>query len=119
MKGSEIDICCKYGFAVNLLIENIEDLIEDVYNGCDIEEVEREIDWAKVPRMTKVQVRDSKERMWTNSYFVGYSGYKEGYYPYLATVCIDDEFTGIKRRGMAYKFCRIHPDVEIPEEWYK
>ena len=45
MKGSEIDICCKYGFAVNLLITKIEDLIEDVSNGCDIEEVEEKLDF--------------------------------------------------------------------------
>ena len=90
------------------------DAIKNVFT-----EIKREIDWTKVPRMTKVQVRDYKDKEWANSYFVGYSRYKEGYYPYLATVYIDDEFTGIKRRGVAYKFCRIHPDVEIPEEWYK
>ena len=48
MKGSEIDICCKYGFAVNLLITNIEDLIEDVSNGCDIEEVEDKLEFMQM-----------------------------------------------------------------------
>ena len=45
MKGSEIDVCCKYGFAVSLIIDEIEYLIEDVNNGCGIEEVEEKLDF--------------------------------------------------------------------------
>ena len=48
MKSNEIDVCCKYGFAVNLLITNIEDLIEDVSNGCDIEEVEDKLEFMQM-----------------------------------------------------------------------
>ena len=48
MKSNEIDVCCMYGFAVNLLIENIEDLTKDVYNGCDIEEVEDKLEFIQM-----------------------------------------------------------------------
>ena len=82
-------------------------------------EVKREIDWTKVPRMTKVQVRDCEDKEWINNYFIGYSGYIEGYYPYLATAYYDDDFTDVKSNGMGYNFCRIHPSVAIPAEWYK
>ena len=43
MKDNEIDVCCKYGLAVSLIIDEIEYLIEDVNNGCGIEEVEEKL----------------------------------------------------------------------------
>ena len=48
MENKEIEICCKYGFAVNLLIENIEDIIEYVSNGCDIEEIEDKLGFMEI-----------------------------------------------------------------------
>ena len=84
------------------------------------EEIKREIDWSKVPRGTKVQVKDKEEREWENSYFIKYeSGKKE--YPFQANEWQDDDYTGFKMEQYSdfYKYCRIHESVEIPEEWYK
>lgn len=33
MDKRDVDVCCKYGFSVNLLIDNIECLIEDMEYG--------------------------------------------------------------------------------------
>ena len=48
MKDNEIEICCRYSFAVDLLIKNIEVLAEDVFNGCDIEEVEDKMEFMQM-----------------------------------------------------------------------
>lgn len=83
-------------------------------------EFKREIDWTKVPRGTKVQVRDyEEERKWINAYFVEQT--KSTTHPFRASVCLDDEFTGVIMEDNAHlwKYCRIHESVEIPDEWYK
>lgn len=84
------------------------------------EEIKREIDWTKVPRGTKVQVRDDKERQWRNRYFVKLE-VLDGYFPFIANVHLDDNYTGYKMETEAidWQYCRIHPSVEIPDEWYK
>ena len=80
---------------------------------------EKEIDWSKVPRGTKVQVRDYENGKWKNRYFVKYK---------LNTKCSfevskikDDDFIKLKMESTSsiWKYCRIHPSVEIPNEWYK
>lgn len=38
MDKREIDICCKYGFSVNLLVDNIECVIEDILYGDEVTE---------------------------------------------------------------------------------
>lgn len=74
---------------------------------------EKEIDWRKVPRMTKVQVY--KNGVWHNKYFCGLSEDNE----YLATDRLDDDYIGFKSKGFPWFHCRINPSVKIPEEWYK
>ena len=84
------------------------------------EEIKREIDWTKVPRGTKVQVRDCEEwGRWINAYFVEQT--KSTTHPFRTSICLDDEFTGVTMEGNTHlwKYCRIHESVEIPDEWYK
>lgn len=38
MNKKEVDVCCKYGFSVGLLIDNIECMFEDIADGEEIEE---------------------------------------------------------------------------------
>ena len=83
-------------------------------------EIQREIDWTKVPRGTKVQVRDNEKQKWENAYFVSYA---ENVFPlsFESSPIKDDEFTKFKaeRFSKVFEYCRIHPSVEIPNEWYK
>ena len=79
-------------------------------------EIKREIDWTKVPRMTKVQVRDYDSQEWQNKYFCSY---KSDTHIVYATAYHDDNFAGIRQPGSHWEYCRIHPSVEIPDEWYK
>lgn len=87
----------------------------EIFNTT-FEEFKREIDWSKVPRGTKVQVRDSASRVWKNAYFI--KSYKEGF---TTNIWLDDDYVGFKmeKYSVFYNYCRIHPSVEIPDEWYK
>lgn len=84
------------------------------------EEIEREIDWTKVPRGTKVQVRDNEKQKWENAYFVSYA---ENVFPlsFESSPIKDDEFTKFKaeRFSKIFEYCRVHESVLIPDEWYK
>lgn len=77
---------------------------------------EREIDWTKVPKGTKVQVRDNEGDKWVNRYFNYYDTYNEYF---LVGICLDDNFTVYEMNKIWYKECKIHPSVEILDEWYK
>lgn len=97
--------------------------IEVSYNTVlDIEfvEIKKEIDWTKVPRGTKVQVRNDTNQKWKNAYLVSYS---DNVFPlsFESSPIKDDEFTEFKAERISALFscCRIHKSVEIPEEWYK
>ena len=87
----------------------------EVKNGYFVE-AKREIDWTKIPQGTKVQVRDYENEEWVNRYFNCYDTYSRHC---LLGMCLDDNFTGYKMSKTWYQKCRIHPSVEIPEEWYK
>lgn len=95
-------------------------LYNQVVNGYFVE-IEKEIDWTKVPRGTKVQVRDSENQEWSNAYFSKILKSKNTDYPFRASFINDDEFTklNLDDTSWGYKCCRIHKSVEIPEEWYK
>lgn len=73
-----------------------------------------EIDWSKVFKWTKVQVRASGEDEWKNAY---YQEYSDGQFK----VCFNelDTFTHIGGEEFFFTQCRIHPKQEIKEEWYK
>lgn len=91
----------------------------EVLNGYFVE-IKREIDWTKVPRGTKVQVRDNEKQKWENAYFVSYA---ENVFPlsFESSPIKDDEFTKFKaeRFSKIFEYCRIHESVAIPDEWYK
>lgn len=86
----------------------------------ELEKIEKEIDWSKVPRGTKVQVKDNEKGSWRNAYFSKFIKENEEY-SFRASFINDDEFTNIKMddNEWGYKYCRIHESVEIREEWYK
>ena len=92
----------------NLL--NSTNLLEKIW------ERPREIDWTKVPRWIKVQVKDYHEEPWRNAYFIRLDD-SNGDYPYKITFC--DTFTLVENCICGYMQCRIHPEQEIKEEWYK
>lgn len=83
-------------------------------------EVNKEIDWSKIPKGTKVQVRDKEEDKWENRYFISFN-LKNKELPYKTSSCLDDNFSGYEMQysSSSYKYCRIHPSVTIPNEWYK
>lgn len=107
------DPCAKDSFFKSNLFYN------EVINGCFVE-IKREIDWSKVPRGTKVQVRDNEKQKWENAYFVSYA---ENVFPlsFESSPIKDDEFTKFKaeRFSKIFEYCRIHESVAIPDEWYK
>lgn len=77
-------------------------------------ERKREIDWSKVPKFTRVQVRDSDDTTWQNSYFIKRDERAECLY--IATV--RDEFT-YDGFNIYWKQIRIFDEADIKEEWYK
>ena len=82
--------------------------------------VEKDIDWSKIPRGTKVQYKDYEEYEWYNGYFIE-KNYNKDYKFEISKLKEDDSFSGLTMEDCydCYKYCRIHPDVEIKEEWYK
>lgn len=88
-------------------------------------EIKREINWAKVPRGTKVQVRDKEEYEFENMYFIKFC--KNERVPFevnscfSVSPCLDDDYTGFKMENYNnfWKYCRIHPSVQIADDWYK
>lgn len=93
----------------NLL--NSTNLLEKIW------ERKKEIDWSKVPKWTKVQVKFPGEIEWENYLFTDYlpnNGFK-----FCVAGFKDDEFTGYEATRHQVEYCRIHESVEIKEEWYK
>lgn len=75
-------------------------------------ERQKEVDWSKVPKWTKVQTSDYKDRFIDEGYLVSYEPRLEKF-PFIAAI------ENLNIGACSYKYCRIHPDVEIKEEWYK
>lgn len=82
----------------------------------------REIDWAKVPSYTKVQVRSSEVSDWENRYFLWINDEPNGF-KYVCSSA--DEFVQKDIKHLTPRFVgfwdyiRIHESQEIKEEWYK
>lgn len=94
--------------------------IENFFNKDNLKliwERQREIDWSKVPKWTKVQYERNGD--WINCYHINYDEQSK-YWPCEYTV--RDKFTFKTEK---YIQCvneqnyRIHPSVKIPEKWYK
>lgn len=81
----------------------------------------KEIDWSKVPKWTKIQIKYGGNGRWRNRYFIRFNPYKKT--PYIVSVLdkfiFDDELGQDFSKTNSYKYCRIHPLVVIPEEWYR
>lgn len=98
-------------------------LYEILEYGMGIElvwERKREIDWNKVPKFTPV-LGGYIEGELKNAYFLAFDS-MENDFPFLLTDMKDDEFTGLKHRHQnefVCDICKIHPSVEIKEEWCK
>lgn len=75
----------------------------------------KEIDWLKVPKWTKVKVRDYKDGKWINEYFLQVVDDSE--YPFETTLC--DEFTYNPMEKNRYKYIKLYDDTKSPEEWFK
>lgn len=82
--------------------------------------MEKEIDWSKVPRGTKVQVGLTENGDWFNRYFID-TGKEDGEYAFVTSLAMDDDFTGYEMEDYpeGWEYCRIHPSIQIPKEWYK
>ena len=90
------------------------------------EENQKEINWYKVAKGTKVQVKNKKEDKWKNAYFLNPLMYEkeimgEKELVYMTTFYTGDKFTSKKIGDIfeIWNYCRIHPSVTIPNEWYK
>ncbi|MDK0563200.1 hypothetical protein P6P00_14580 [Clostridium perfringens] len=112
----------------NLTTENELDVIVRIYESVNVYffseindknklkliwERPREIDWSKVPFGTKVQASDdlNKEDDDLERIFVRYEA-KLKEYPFIVAYDTDDD-------AQSFRYCKIHPDVKIKEEWYK
>lgn len=75
------------------------------------ERPEPEIDWSKVPVDTLVQVKSHEDLAWTDRYLL--NGYNNVFRAF-------EQGKVSKNAELIYtwSFCRIHPSVEIKEEWY-
>lgn len=113
----EGDLYCKDPCAKEFVESTL--FYNEVINGCFVE-IKREIDWTKVPRGTKVQIREGAwDIIWHNRYFIKYE--KDYEKCFCTGIYLDDIFMDRKIEDslQTYKYCRIHESVAIPEEWYK
>lgn len=99
---------------------NLNNIFDENYLKL-IWERKKEIDWTKLPKYTKVQVRNCDEHIWLNAYFIRRLGENESYsFPFVITFF--DEFvrdSRFKEEVEYFEQCRIHSDIAIPKEWYK
>ena len=85
---------------------------------------EREIDWGKVPKYTKVNVRDTDYEEWKNRYFLYVDEICDGYKYATSLSNTKDYFTGMNPEewcGLTGRYVQIRLDKSVTpkEEWYK
>lgn len=95
----------------------LEELLSETKSLEKIWERPREIDWSKVPKWTKVQVKFPGEIEWENYLFTDYL--PNNVFKFHVAGFKDDEFTGYEATRHQVEYCRIHESVEIKEEWYR
>lgn len=79
----------------------------------------RQIDWAKVPKWTKVRVKERYGAKWTRAYFLGVDNkrYKATFYDEFTA---SDEFISSEEEICYYwDKIKIYNEKDIKEEWYK
>lgn len=93
----------------------LKDLLTSTKLLKKIWERPREIDWTKVTFGAKVLVSDYLDNLnETDGFemmFVGYEPKLEEH-PFIVAYATDDD-------ASSFRYCKIHPDVDIKEEWYK
>ena len=85
---------------------------------------EREIDWDKVPKYTKVNVRDTDSEEWKNRYFLYVDEIYDGYKYVTSLSNTKDYFTGMNPEeccGLNARYIQIRLDKSVTPkmEWYK
>ena len=85
---------------------------------------EREIDWDKVPKYTKVNVRDTNYEEWKNRYFLYVDEIYDGYKYVTSLSNTKDYFTGMNPEdccGLTGRYTQIRLDKSVTPkaEWYK
>ena len=85
---------------------------------------EREIDWDKVPKYTKVNVRDIDSEEWKNRYFLYVDENYDKYTKYVTSLSTKDYFTGMNPEdywGLTAHYTQIRLDKSVTPkmEWYK
>ena len=85
---------------------------------------EREIDWDKVPKYTKVNVRDTDYEEWKNRYFLYVDENNDGYKYVTGLSNTKDYFTGMNPEecfGLTGRYVQIRLDKSVTPkaEWYK
>lgn len=106
------DIQCIYRMVLSGV--GLVNLLKDVENNKYIDKIwerKKKIDWRKVPMGIKVIVSDSQPYGSIEMIFIGYEP-KLKKYPFIVTDSMNDSVS-------SFKYCEIHPSVEIKEEWYK
>lgn len=77
--------------------------------------VEKEIDWSKIPKGTKVIATDHLNKFYENegfeALFIQYEPQLKKY-PFIVVLDFDEDVN-------SFKYCKVHPSVKIKEEWYK
>ena len=100
------EIKSAYGYSLGEIIDNLpKDAVELIW------ERKREIDWSKVPKWTPVQVSDWGNDFEGKDFLIKYEPELREF-PFIIVGNFDEN-------AVSYKYCRIHPDIVIKEEWYK
>lgn len=109
---------CGYKSIYNIYNLHEEYELNEIIANYKFIDIDLEIDWDKIPRKTKVQVKDSENDIWENRYFIKQN--QDG--KFVASKLLhSDSYTGatVESESDTYNYCRINPDIEIKEEWLK
>ncbi len=91
-----------------------EDEAVEIVRRWSEEHPERKIDWRKVPRDTKVLVRDNRNDKWEERY---YAWYNEGRNIFM---CFNGGVKSYESNDVIYWFfCKLADGVDPKEEWYE
>lgn len=107
------DDCFKDLDIVKIFTTN-EFVLSSVFNENSLNliwERKREIDWSKVPKWTPVQVSDWGNDFEGKDFLIKYEPELREF-PFIVA-------RNFRKEACSYKYCRIHPDIVIKEEWYK
>ncbi|MGV3101874.1 hypothetical protein ACEE25_13750 [Clostridium perfringens] len=97
--------------------------LDDIFNKSKLDLIwvrPKEINWTKIPKWTKVLVKDKDEREYQNAYFMGIDS-ENGETQFGVTFY--DMFIFADRCGDCefeyFDCCKLHPLEKAKEDWYK